>query len=149
MKPLILAVLLPLLSASSALAAETRTFSMSVTVPTAAYKLRIVRVYKNGKTPVVVAKLTPPEGFAAEVISKAKDKVSVSAPAGAPQYVVLGKTWNWENDEPYSFPSESPDEWFKAADARKDLKLLWTAPEVKEKPKAERPMPDIPDAPLH
>lgn len=147
MRPLLLAVLLTVTSASSALAAKTRTFSMEVTVPTAGWKLRIERVYKNGKSPIVVARLTPP-GIAAQVISKAKAKVSVEAPSGAPQYVVLGKTWNWENEEPYSFPSEDADSWFKAADARKDLKLLWTAPAVEKAEKPERPMPEIPDAPV-
>lgn len=148
MRPLTLAVLLTLTSASPALAAKARTFSMEVTVPTAGWKLKIVRVYKVGKSPLVVARLTPP-GIAAQVISKAKDKVKVAAPAGEPQYVVLGKSWNWANDEPYSFPTEPPEEWFKAADARKDVKLLWTAPETKQAAKEERPMPEIPDEPVH
>jgi hypothetical protein len=128
MKTLIPAALLLLTLAGSALAAEpARKAALTVTVPTAAWKLKIARIYRVGKTPWVVARLTPPSGFAAEVISEVHAEAPIDAVDGEPRYIVLGKDWSWKNEEPYEFVAAADsDAFLKKLEKRKDAKLLWS-----------------------
>lgn len=118
-----------------------RTFALTFMAPTTAWKLKIARVYAVGKTPWVIARLTPPAGMAGDALTPVSAHATLAAPAGEPKYVVLGKTWNWENDEPYEFvDAAKSDAFLKTLEKRKDAKLLWSEP-VKAEPVKAEPKP--------
>ena len=84
--------------------AEKREIAVSVTVPDAAWKLRIDEVWQVKKELWVVATVSRDAGvIGAQVISTLKALVKVEAPDLPVKVFVVGKTWNWGNDEPHTF----------------------------------------------
>ena len=86
--------------------ARESTVSVQLTVPDGGWKIRIDRVYQIPTHLLAVSKLERSQGLAIQVISQAKDSVKVKAPKLPVRHFVLGKTWNWPNQEPYSFLSD-------------------------------------------
>ncbi len=92
--------------------ARESTVSVQLTVPDGGWKIRIDRVYQTPTHLLAVSKLERNPSLAIQVISQAKDSVKVKAPKLPVRHFVLGKTWNWPNQEPYSFLSD-PEELTK------------------------------------
>ena len=95
--------------------ARESTVSVQLTVPDGGWKIRIDRVYQTPTHLLAVSKLERSQGLAIQVISQAKDSVKVKAPKLPVRHFVLGKTWNWPNQEPIlffptrrNFPNPSP-----------------------------------------
>ena len=86
--------------------ARESTVSVQLTVPDGGWKIRIVRVYQTPTHLLAVSKLERSPGPAIQVISQAKDSVKARAPKLPVRHLILGKTWNWANKEPYSFLSD-------------------------------------------
>ena len=82
------------------------TVSVQLTVPDGGWKVRIDRVYQTPTHLLAVSKLERNFGLAIQVISQAKDSVKVKAPKLPIRHFVLGKTWNWPNQEPVTFLSD-------------------------------------------
>ena len=82
---------------------EKRDIWIDVTVPDAGWEVNIEKVYRTGSGLCVVSRLTSGDQPSAMVISTASDTVKVQAPPLPVKHFVLGKTWSWENDEPYVF----------------------------------------------
>lgn len=83
---------------------EPREISVALEVPDAGWSIGIEGVYRVGDELWAVSRLTRSGGMAAQVISTVQDSARVRAPAGLPvRHFVIGKTWNWENDVPYTF----------------------------------------------
>lgn len=83
------------------------TVELSVTTPEAGWEFRVRQVWEMPSEVWVWAHLRRPEGPAAQMLSTVEAAVRV--PTGKPRKVfVTGKTWKWENDEPYAFVSERP-----------------------------------------
>ncbi len=111
--------------------ARESTVSVQLTVPDGGWKIRIDRVYQTPTHLLAVSKLERNPGLAIQVISQAKDSVKVKAPKLPVRHFVLGKTWNWPNQEPYSFLSD-PEELTKPIAG---AKLVFQA-KAKPEPKA-------------
>ena len=86
--------------------ARESTVSVQLTVPDGGWKVRIDRVYQTPTHLLAVSKLERNPGLAIQVISQAKDSVKVKVPKLPVRYFVLGKTWNWPNQEPVTFLSD-------------------------------------------
>ena len=87
-----------------------RTISVVLQVPDTAWKVTITEVRRVGDELWVVAQLTRAQGMlGAQMITEAADTVTVTAPAGPVKYFVLGKTWRWNNDEPYTFAASAAE----------------------------------------
>lgn len=82
---------------------EERQFWVSVTVPSAGWDLNITEVYAVNGELWVISELTPPDGPAATVISNVSDTLTVAAPPGPVQHVVIGKNWDWDNDDMHRY----------------------------------------------
>ena len=86
--------------------ARESTVSVQLTVPDGGWKIRIDRVYQTPTHLLAVSKLERNPGLAIQVISQAKDSVKVKAQKLPVRHFVLGKTWNWPNQEPVTFLSD-------------------------------------------
>ena len=75
------------------------------TVPNPLWSLQIQRVYvRPKKNVIVVCTVTQGKGLAAQVISEAKDAVTIKDLPDLPRLVVIhGKSWKWKNKEPYRY----------------------------------------------
>jgi hypothetical protein len=93
-----------LLGLAAAQGGEEREIQVKVKVPDAAWGIAIDAVYRVGGELWVVATLSrPADAMAAQVISTISDRISVSAPDLPLKYFVLGRTWRWKGEEPYTF----------------------------------------------
>jgi hypothetical protein len=92
-------------AASLALAADTpepakkQKLEVSFSVPSSAEKASITEARIVGKELWVRVDIKGAGGIGLAVISKAKDEVTIEAPALPVKYVVFGKTWGWKNEE--------------------------------------------------
>ncbi len=107
------------------------TVSVQLKVPDGGWKIRIDRVYQTPTYLLAVSTLERSQDLAIQVISQAKDSVKVKAPKLPVRHFVLGKTWNWPNQEPYSFLSDPEELTMPIAGA----KLVFQA-KAKPAPKA-------------
>jgi len=111
--------------------ARESTVSVQLKVPDGGWKIRIDRVYQTSTHLLVVSKLERSRSLAIQVISQAKDSVKVKAPKLPVRHFVLGKTWNWPNQEPVTFLSD-PEELTKHIAGAK----LFFQAKAKPEPKA-------------
>ena len=101
---------------------------VKLTVPDRAWKISIEEVYRVKDEIWVISLLERSPMMAAQVISTVTDKVSLTAPDLPEKHFILGKTWNWENKEPYTFLKD-----------RKEIETqLKTASLLYKKPKEEK-----------
>ncbi|KKW18958.1 MAG: hypothetical protein UY62_C0091G0003 [Parcubacteria group bacterium GW2011_GWF2_50_9] len=125
---------------------ENRKFAASVTVPTTGWRLKIASIYKVKNALWVIAQLTPPAGLAGDALTSAADEISINAPSGEAKYFILGKDWNWRNQEPYEFiPSSDIAGFLEKLNRRKDKKLIWSDT-AKSKHPTHNHSPDRPAA---
>lgn len=97
-----------------------RPVTIELTVPDPAWKVTIERVYQADERLLAVARVErDPEVMAAQVISKASDTVRVRAPDLPVEHYVIGKTWNWA-EEDYHFVTEA-----EVDKATKGARLIW------------------------
>jgi hypothetical protein len=89
---------------TSVLGAEKIKVMVQLTVPDAAWTIVIDEVHRVKKELWVIATVSrDPDMMGAQVISTVQASVQVAAPDLPVQYLVIGKTWGWKNDEPYTF----------------------------------------------
>jgi hypothetical protein len=75
-----------------------------VTVPDTTWTVAIEEVYEVGDELWVISAVSQnTEIMGAQVISTVRDSLKLTAPDLPVQYYVTGKTWGWENEEPYTF----------------------------------------------
>ena len=80
--------------------------AVALTVPDTTWRVTIDEVYRVGDTLWVIAAVSqPPDAMGAQVISTVEDALVLDAPDLPVRVFVLGKTWNWQNQEPYDFIS--------------------------------------------
>lgn len=76
-----------------------------LTVPDSRWSLEIVNVTETKGEIAILCQLTQSDMMGMMVISEVVDAVKFVA-SNKPQHVYIkGKTWNWENDEDYTFVS--------------------------------------------
>jgi hypothetical protein len=80
------------------------TIAVSLEAPDSGWKLTIEEIRQVDEELWVLATLKKdPNLFAMAMITTVSDAVTIQAPALPIKYFIQGKTWNWENKEPYRF----------------------------------------------
>lgn len=91
---------LVLLLCTTALRADDREITVKLTVPDAAWTIAIDEVHKVGnelRVIDIVSRNT--DMMAAQVISTVQASLQLVAPDLPVKYFVIGKTWDWKNEE--------------------------------------------------
>lgn len=79
-----------------------RTISVTLTVPSTAYKLQIREIYQT-QNELWVLSTVKGGGIGLQVITKRKDQVKVKAPKLPVKHFIVGKTWNWTQEKDYTY----------------------------------------------
>jgi zinc protease len=80
--------------------AKERTIEVTVTVPDAAWRLSIEEVYQVKDELWVISRVSrDPDAMGAQVITTLTASVKVEAAALPVKHFVLGKTWNWAEED--------------------------------------------------
>ena len=82
---------------------DSRQITVSVTVPDPAWQIAITDVSIVDHELWVISTLQRAARLAPQIVTTVTDTVTVMAPAYPIKHFVLGKTWSWDNDEPYTF----------------------------------------------
>lgn len=83
--------------------------SVSVTVPDAAWTVRIQEVYVAGDELWVLSKVSRSQRLSPQVISTVTDTVPLSVPNLKIKHFIVGKTWDWTSEDPHTFIAKSED----------------------------------------
>lgn len=98
-----------------------KTIAVEVLTPDGAWEVKIEEVRQVNNELWVFAKVQRPEGaIGAMMVSAASDQVSGRFPDVPVKTFVIGKNWDWKNDEPVTWLSASA-----AADRRRMGQRLW------------------------
>ena len=80
-----------------------RDIEVKMQVPDMGWKIRINEIHRKGEELWVISSLRRHPGMAGQAISTVSDKIHMNLPDISVKHFILGKTWNWENREPYTF----------------------------------------------
>ncbi len=80
-----------------------QSISVKLTVPDLGWLINIDEVYKIEGELWVISVLHRPPGIFGQQITTISDTVKVPYPSLPVKHFVLGKTWGWQNEEPYVF----------------------------------------------
>jgi hypothetical protein len=81
--------------------------TVSLTVPDAAWTVAIDEVRRvNDEIWVVSTVSRDPDRMGAQVISTIQASVKLAVPDLPVKHYIIGKTWTWKNEEPYTFIRE-------------------------------------------
>ena len=84
--------------------AEKKEITIALTVPDSAWTISIDEIYEvSGELWVVSIVSRDPNTIGLQVISTLKQSETIVAPDLPVKHFVIGKTWQWENKEPYTF----------------------------------------------
>ena len=78
-------------------------FRIEFRAPNPSYSVKIEKICIVDEEIWVIAKIDKRDVIAASVIVRLSDAVRVDAPDLPVKYFIYGKTWGWENSEPYTF----------------------------------------------
>jgi hypothetical protein len=93
-----------LLLCATASGAEEKELTVELTVPDSAWVVSIHGVHEVGNELWVISSVSrDPDAMGAQVISTVKDSVKLAAPDLPVKNYIIGKAWDWENKEPYTF----------------------------------------------
>jgi len=93
-----------LLLCTNALGMEEKEITVKMTVPDATWSIAIDEVYEVGDELWVVSIVSQnPDMAGAQVISTVQASLTIAAPDLPVKHFIVGKTWNWKNEEPYIF----------------------------------------------
>ena len=99
-----------LLLCSVACDADEKEIKVRLSVPDTTWTVVIDEVHKIGNELWVLASVSQKSHvMGAQVITTVEDSLKLTAPDLPVKYFLTGKTWNWENEEPYTF-IDNPDE---------------------------------------
>jgi len=78
--------------------------AVELTVPDAAWKVTIDEVYRVGDELWVISTIfRDPDVMGVQVISTVRASLKLDAPELPVKHFVTGKSWDWQNHEPYVF----------------------------------------------
>ena len=106
MKKMMMMMILPLvlLFCTTAWGADEKEITVKLTVPDTAWTIAIDEVHRVGNELWVISTVSQnPDLMGAQVISTVQASLRLEAPDLPMKYFIIGKTWNWKNDEPYTF----------------------------------------------
>lgn len=87
-------------------ASSNREITVSLKVPDGGWSVSIEEIYQVDSELWVISGLSRREGMAIQMICTASDTGVVMAPDLPIKHFILGKTWNWKNEEAYTFLKE-------------------------------------------
>jgi len=99
-------ILLPLvlLLYTNAWGADEKEITVKLTVPDAAWAIAIDEVHRVENELWIISTVSRnPDLMGAQVISTVQASLKLAVPDLPLRYFVIGKTWNWKNEEPYTF----------------------------------------------
>ena len=97
-------LLLVLLFCTTAASAGEKEITVKLTVPDDTWTVAIEAVHKVGSELWVISSVSQnPDIMGAQVISTVQNSVKIAAPDLPVKNFIIGKTWAWENTEPYTF----------------------------------------------
>jgi zinc protease len=70
--------------------------------PDTGWAIKIREIYQVNEEIWVISSLNRRQGMAAQSITNVSDAISMSLPEMPVKHFVLGKTWKWRNNEPYT-----------------------------------------------
>jgi hypothetical protein len=124
-KRMILPLVLLLCTAVSG--ADEKEITVKLTVPDAAWTIAIDEVHKVENELWVIAIVSRnPDLMGAQVISTVQTSLKLAAPDLSVKYFVIGKSWDWDNTEPYTFIRDLK----QIEKELKSGKLLYKAPKL-------------------
>ena len=88
---------------------SSRDIEVKLNVPDMGWKIRIMEIRQRDETLWVISSLTRHPGPAGQAISTVSDRVRTELPDIPVRHFILGKTWTWENKEPYTFIDSMDD----------------------------------------
>ena len=101
---IMITLLSALLFSTTVLGKEEREITVTLTVPDPAWVISIEEAHEVKDEIWVISIVSrDSEATAAQVISIVKASVKFAAPNLSVKHYIIGKTWGWENDEPYTF----------------------------------------------
>lgn len=77
-------------------------FDIAITVPDSSWSMQVIDILENDDETAILVKLAKADGMAMQVISELQATVQFTSQKPTKVYVV-GKSWGWENEEPYEF----------------------------------------------
>jgi heat shock protein HslJ len=93
-----------LLFYSFAWGADEKKITVSLTVPDPTWSIGIDEVYTVGNELWIISIVSQnPDMMGAQVISTVQDSLKLAVPGLPVKNFIIGKTWAWENTEPYTF----------------------------------------------
>ena len=103
-KKMMMILPLVLLFCTTAWGADEKEITVKLTVPDAAWTLTIDEVHMVGNELWVISTVSQnPDMMGAQVISTVQASLRLEAPDLPMKYFIIGKTWDWKNEEPYTF----------------------------------------------
>nr|WP_320014109.1 META domain-containing protein [uncultured Desulfobacter sp.] len=97
-------LMLGLLLCAASVNAADKDISVKLTVPDTTWTIAISEVHKVGNELWVISIVSQtPDVMGAQVISTVQASLKLAAPNLPVKMFIIGKTWNWENLEPYTF----------------------------------------------
>ena len=88
--------------------------SVTLQVPSTAWSVQITNVYKFEMEVWVAAQLSTTSEVGLTMISTVSDSVTIPETSKDIKYFILGRTWNWDNSEPYEFVKASDESKLEA-----------------------------------
>jgi hypothetical protein len=110
-------------AAEAATGAAGRTLRLELTAPEGGWSLQIEEIRSDDRGLIGYARLTPPDGLAAQVLTEVSAEVKAPLPDGPVRWVVVGKTWRWGQDDNVKHVKETDGVWSE----RTELPLRWRA----------------------
>ena len=102
-KKMILTLLILLFFTTAAVANE-KEITVELTVPDSTWTIAIDEVHQVGNELWVISYVSQnPDVIGAQVISTVQASVKITVPDLPLKNFIVGKTWAWENPEPYTF----------------------------------------------
>ena len=86
-----------------------RDVEVKLNVPDLGWKIRILEIRQRDEVLWVISSLTRHPGPSGQAISTVSDRVRLDLPDFPVKHFILGKTWKWENKEPYTFINSMGD----------------------------------------
>jgi heat shock protein HslJ len=89
---------------TTAWGADQKEIAVKLTVPDSAWAISIDGVYEVGNELWIISEVSQnPDALGSQVISTVRASIELAAPDLPVKYFIIGKTWSWENEEPYTF----------------------------------------------
>ena len=96
-----------LLLCTTAWGADEREIVVELTVPDTTWEIAIDEVHRVGNELWVISTVAQdPDRMGAQVISKVRAALRLQAPDLPVKHFIMGKSWDWQNPEPYRFIDE-------------------------------------------